>query len=248
MRLWLFEHPLAHQAIHWLVATWWVRSPFLTTKLRLVSQHQRGPHFCRTLGECVLFMLVTLTGTKIDSVNCDLYWKYKLIWGFPGSASGKKKKRKTNPPANKGDTRDMCSTPGLRRYPEGGNGNPLQYSCLESLVDRRVRWVTVQRVIKNWALLKGLSMHACINLYEVCNMAVFWFGMVVCILVGIQIVCVIDPWVRKNPWRREWLPTPVFLPGESHGQVKPGSLQSMGFQRVGHNWATNTFTFHFRLV
>ena len=27
-----------------------------------------------------------------------------------------------------------------------------------------------------------------------------------------------DPWVRKNPWRREWLPTPVFLPGEFHGQ------------------------------
>ena len=30
-----------------------------------------------------------------------------------------------------------------------------------------------------------------------------------------------DPWVRKTPWRREWLPTPVFLPGEFHGQ---GSL------------------------
>ena len=27
-----------------------------------------------------------------------------------------------------------------------------------------------------------------------------------------------DPWVRKIPWRREWQPTPVFLPGESHGQ------------------------------
>ena len=27
-----------------------------------------------------------------------------------------------------------------------------------------------------------------------------------------------DPWVRKIPWRRRWLPTPVFLPGESHGQ------------------------------
>ena len=27
-----------------------------------------------------------------------------------------------------------------------------------------------------------------------------------------------DPWIRKIPWRREWLPTPVFLPGESHGQ------------------------------
>ena len=27
-----------------------------------------------------------------------------------------------------------------------------------------------------------------------------------------------DPWVGKIPWRREWLPTPVFLHGESHGQ------------------------------
>ena len=27
-----------------------------------------------------------------------------------------------------------------------------------------------------------------------------------------------DPWVREIPWRRAWQPTPVFLPGESHGQ------------------------------
>jgi len=27
-----------------------------------------------------------------------------------------------------------------------------------------------------------------------------------------------DPWVRKIPWRRKWEPTPVFLPGKSHGQ------------------------------
>ena len=27
-----------------------------------------------------------------------------------------------------------------------------------------------------------------------------------------------DPWVRKIPWRRKWQPTPVFLPGKSHGQ------------------------------
>ena len=36
-----------------------------------------------------------------------------------------------------------------------------------------------------------------------------------------------DPWVRKIPWRRAWQPTPVFLPGESHGE-EPGGLQSMG--------------------
>ena len=27
-----------------------------------------------------------------------------------------------------------------------------------------------------------------------------------------------DPWVRKTPWRREWLPIPIFLPGEFYGQ------------------------------
>ena len=29
---------------------------------------------------------------------------------------------------------------------------------------------------------------------------------------------VVEPWVRKIPWRRKWQPIPVFLPGESHGQ------------------------------
>jgi len=28
----------------------------------------------------------------------------------------------------------------------------------------------------------------------------------------------LDPWVRKMPWRKAWQPTPIFFPGESHGQ------------------------------
>ena len=47
--------------------------------------------------------------------------------------------------------------------------------------------------------------------------------------------CRFNPWVRKIPWRRAWQPTPVFLPGESHGQTKPTGLQSIGSQRVGHD-------------
>ena len=31
--------------------------------------------------------------------------------------------------------------------------------------------------------------------------------------------CTFDPWVRKIPWRMAWQPIPVFLPGESHGQM-----------------------------
>ena len=41
-----------------------------------------------------------------------------------------------NPPANAGDTRDAGSIPGWGRFPEGGTGNPLQYSCLENPMDR----------------------------------------------------------------------------------------------------------------
>ena len=51
----------------------------------------------------------------------------------------------------------------------------------------------------------------------------------------------VQPWVRKTPWRREWLPTPVFLSGEFHGQRS--LAVSMGLQTVRHERATHTFTF-----
>ena len=41
-----------------------------------------------------------------------------------------------NPPANAGDIRDVGSIPRLGRSPGAGNGNPLQYSCLENPIDR----------------------------------------------------------------------------------------------------------------
>ena len=45
-----------------------------------------------------------------------------------------------------------------------------------------------------------------------------------------------DPWVGKIPWRRDWLPTPVFWPGGFHGQRSlAGYIQYMALQRVGHN-------------
>ena len=44
-----------------------------------------------------------------------------------------------------------------------------------------------------------------------------------------------ETWAGKNAWRRDWLPTPVFLPGESRWTEEPGGLQPMGSQRVGHN-------------
>ena len=42
-------------------------------------------------------------------------------------------------------------------------------------------------------------------------------------------------------WRRKWQPTPLFLPGESHGQRRLVGYKSLGSQRVGHDLATNTW-------
>ena len=38
--------------------------------------------------------------------------------------------------------------------------------------------------------------------------------------------------VRKNPWRRQWQPTPVFLPGESHGQRNLAGYSPWGHKEL----------------
>ena len=63
--------------------------------------------------------------------------------GFSGGTSDKE------PPANTGDIRDIGSVLGSGRFPGGGNGNVLQYSCLENSMDGRVWWATVHRVSKS---------------------------------------------------------------------------------------------------
>ena len=54
-----------------------------------------------------------------------------------------------NPPANAGDAGDTGLIPGSGRSPGEGNGNPLQYSCLENPMDRGAWWATVHRVTKS---------------------------------------------------------------------------------------------------
>ena len=51
-----------------------------------------------------------------------------------------------NLPTIAGDTGDVGSIPGSGRYTGGGNGNPLQYSCLGNPTARGVWWVTVHGV------------------------------------------------------------------------------------------------------
>ena len=52
-----------------------------------------------------------------------------------------------------------------------------------------------------------------------------------------------DPWVRKIPWRRKWQPTPVLLPGKSHGQ-----RSLVGYTPWGHKQSDTTEWLHFHFL
>ena len=60
----------------------------------------------------------------------------------------------------------------------------------------------------------------------------------------VSIPCELDRRVRKITWRREWLPTAIFLPGESHEQESLDRLQSMGSQSQTRLSSSH---FHFQL-
>ena len=103
-----------------------------------------------------------------------------------------------------------------------GNGNPLQCSCLENPRDRGAWWAAIYGVARSRTRLKWLS-SSIVN-SDFPDSSVGNSG-------GAgdkEPTCQcrrhkrygFDPWVRKIPWRRTWQPTPVFLPGESHGQRK----------------------------
>ena len=68
--------------------------------------------------------------------------------GFPGSLDGK---------ASAYNAGDLGSIPGSGRSPGEGNGNPLQYSCLENPMDQGVWWATVHGVTKSRTPLSNFS-------------------------------------------------------------------------------------------
>ena len=147
-----------------------------------------------------------------------------------------------NPPASAGDVRDVGSVPGSGRSPEEGNGNPLRSSCLENPTDRGAWQTRVHRVTKTQARLSALSFFIMLR-----NNNSYLFVIYHCRLnahthfpggPSKEPACQcrrrerrgFDPWVGKIPWRREWQPTPVFLPGESHGQRRLAGYSPWGLK------------------
>ena len=71
-----------------------------------------------------------------------------FLLGFPGGSEVK---------ASACIAGDLGSIPGLGRSPGEGNGNPLQYSCLENPMDGGAWWATVHRVAKSWTRLSDFT-------------------------------------------------------------------------------------------
>ena len=73
------------------------------------------------------------------------------LWGFPGSSDGK---------ASTYNAGDPGSIPGSERSPREGNGNPLQYSCLENPMDWGAWQATIHGITKSQTPLHKESLQS----------------------------------------------------------------------------------------
>ena len=137
-----------------------------------------------------------------------------------------------NLPANARDVRDTSLIPGLGRSPGRGHGNPLQYSCL--LCHRLINHKCIVKLFFEPSLL----FHWSIFLF-LCSYPTVWIGLPWW-LSGkkkkkkkIAYQCrthEFDLWAGKIPWKRAWQSTPIFLPGEFHGQRSLASYRPWGLK------------------
>ena len=65
------------------------------------------------------------------------------------------------------NARDLGLISGLGRFPGEGNGNPLQYSCLENPMDRGAWWATVHGVSKSWTRLSDFTSLSLNTIYNI---------------------------------------------------------------------------------
>ena len=138
--------------------------------------------------------------------RCMWPWKH-----FPNGSVGKESA------CNAGDTGDSGLIAGWARSPGRRNGNPLQYPCLENPVDRSWQ-ATVHGVAKHWTRLMIIFGFFWDHLYCYLGHAGGLSGIKSTHHRRIHSESWAQSLVRKIPWRRAWQPSPVSLPGESHGQ------------------------------
>ena len=64
-----------------------------------------------------------------------------------------------NLPTNAGELKEVSLIPQSGRSPEGGNGSPLQNSCLENPIDRGAWWATVHGIAKSQHMIRILTLY-----------------------------------------------------------------------------------------
>ena len=123
---------------------------------------------------------------------------------------------------------DLGSITGLGRSPGEGTGYLLQYSSPENFMDCIVLWVTKSRTRLSLSLYWGLPWWLRRqSIYLQCGRPRF------------------DPWVGKILWRRKWQPTPVLLPGKSHGKRSLVGYSPWGCKELD---TTERVHFHFQII
>ena len=93
---------------------------------------------------------------RINFHESYLKLSFEIASASPGGASVKEQAT-----AYAGNMRDLGSIPQSGRFPGGGHGSPLQYSYLETSMDRGAWWATVHRMAKSKTQLKQLSTQTC---------------------------------------------------------------------------------------
>ena len=116
--------------------------------------HIRQIHFV-VQQKLTQYSKVTIPRLIHPSIHLSIYLSIYLsiclsisLYGFPCGSEVRASARNAG---------DMGSIPGSGRSPGDGNGNPLQYSCLENTVDCGAWWATVHRVAKSWTRLRDFT-------------------------------------------------------------------------------------------
>ena len=140
----------------------------------------------------------------------------------------------------------------MGRSPGEGNGNPLQYSCLENPMDGGACLGTVHGVTKSRTRLSNFtSLQTYLKSFGEMGTCNLLTGVHLCIIIlrdlhGSLVIrfwilisnimffwditqCIFVLLFNRYSWRKKWDPIPVFLSGR---------LQSIGLQRFGHDWVT----------
>ena len=152
----------------------------------------------------------------------------------------------------------------LTTGPGEGNGNPLQFSCLENSMDGGAWWAAIHGVAKSQTRLSDFTFtfhfHALEKEMATRSRVLAWRILGTGEPGGLQSMgsrrdghdwaTSLSPFTFMH-WRRKWQPTPVFLPGESQGQGSPvygvaqsrTQLKQLSSSSSNH-WTTMEFCYH----